>query len=230
MPRPRLRYLTLGAVCSALVVWACELPAPRELPGSHEKALATWKEHEKTVKSAIDQMTWGNEFGDACVFFARVTGIEIDADGDWVGWHPGPHARADLEHVRAWHAAHRGGLVWDEAAKTVSRRVQSEGPLGSPSLNVPEDPRVLELWERHESAVDKPTRPPDAKLDLHTAAAFFSALARLPLRFDEATGYPTTETREDFGRLQAWFGEHKDRLYWDDEAQAVKQRPATTGG
>lgn len=88
-------------------------------PADAAKAEVLWQQHEDAVVRALHGVSRGEEFGEACLFFQKLTGIQIHGDGSFVGWLPTPGAEQDLQHLRLWHRKNRGRIYWDAESHSV---------------------------------------------------------------------------------------------------------------
>jgi hypothetical protein len=90
---------------------------------SKAKALRTWDAHERVVAEVVEgRGRIDNQFGVACAFFERVTGLPSHADLMDVGVVPTKRTADDLAAWRAWHQQNSGRLSWDARSSSVEVR------------------------------------------------------------------------------------------------------------
>lgn len=89
---------------------------------SDSRALEIWRHHEAVVDRAIKGYQNEDEFIESCLFFLRLTGIDIDVNMSTVGFIPQAEAPKDLKRIRAWYKQNHSRLYWDEKTRTVQVR------------------------------------------------------------------------------------------------------------
>lgn len=108
---------------TTLAFASCRTPDP--LPD--RRVVEIWNRNEQAVEKAIGGYQKDDEFLDACTFFERVTGIEIHVNMFTLGVLPEPEAKDDLKKIRAWFAANRDRLYWDEMDRSVRVKPSTGG-------------------------------------------------------------------------------------------------------
>jgi len=63
----------------------------------------------------------GEEFIDACIFFQRLTGIEISGTMSFDGWMPNRDSARGLSEVKIWYKKNKKLLCWNEEIRSVVR-------------------------------------------------------------------------------------------------------------
>lgn len=82
-----------------------------------------WRKNEKIVTNALNGRGYSvEEFGRACKFFEKTTGIEIRGNGSFFGWLANRETAVDFKKVQAWYSVNHDRLYWDEASKSVKVR------------------------------------------------------------------------------------------------------------
>jgi len=84
-----------------------------------QQAQETWRRHEAVVVRALQGHQEDDELERALLFFADLTGIEIDANFFTLGVLPGPGSARDLEQLRVWYARNKERLYFDEDSLSV---------------------------------------------------------------------------------------------------------------
>lgn len=105
-----------------LVFVACRGLPPQKPESGRMTAEEIWSHHEDVVARAIEGRQEGDQFIEAVLFFAELTGIEIEVNMSTMGLIPKPETGRDLERIREWYAEHRECLYYDDAAEAVRRR------------------------------------------------------------------------------------------------------------
>jgi hypothetical protein len=114
--------LTLGAAifCSCSVESDPSHAAAKPKLAQDAHVVRVWEKQEKIMEDALAGRPYSiEEFGAACDFFTRLTGIEIRGNGSFFGWLPNEETAIDFKRVEEWYAANRDRLYWDEASKSV---------------------------------------------------------------------------------------------------------------
>jgi len=91
-------------------------------PAGALRAEAIWRHHEEAVERALSGVSKDEEFAEACLFFQRLTNIDLHGDGTFIGWIPTQQTKRDLIRLRAWHRANGKRIYWDPASKSVKVR------------------------------------------------------------------------------------------------------------
>jgi len=104
-----------------LVPFACRSLGPEELE-NRETAEEIWRHHEEVVALAIEGKQEGDQFIEAVLFFAELTGVEIEVNMSTMGFIPKTETIRDLERVREWYAEHRECLYYDAVRESVRLR------------------------------------------------------------------------------------------------------------
>lgn len=82
-----------------------------------------WRKNEKIVDNALSGRGYSvEEFGRACDFFEKTTGIEIRGNGSFFGWLANGDTAVDFKKVRAWYSVNHDRLYWDKVSKSVKVR------------------------------------------------------------------------------------------------------------
>lgn len=89
--------------------------------------------------------------------------------------------------------------------------------------------RALEVWKRHETALEHAIKGKQRNDEFGEACLFFEQVAGISVHVNIFTlGYATEpETKTDLKLIRAWYRENHERLYWDEATGTVKVRPAT---
>jgi len=90
-----------------------------------------------------------------------------------------------------------------------------------PSQPGHEDP--LEIWQQHETAIQRAVDGYIIDDEFRDACEFFLELTGIDVRGDGSyIGWlPTEETKEDLVSLQLWLDENRQRLDWDRDQREV---------
>lgn len=87
--------------------------------------------------------------------------------------------------------------------------------------------RALEVWKKHETAVEHAVKGKQRNDEFGEACLFFEQLTGISIHANIFTlGYaPEPEAKNDLKLIRAWYRENRERLYWDETAGTVKVRP-----
>lgn len=128
----KLKFICAILVLVALALTSCSVGAdsPHAAGGSghpqDSRVIEAWKKQERIMEDALAGRTYSiEEFGNACEFFTKLTGIEIRGNGSYFGWLPTQESATDFQRVKDWYAVNRDRLYWDEASGSV--KVQPSG-------------------------------------------------------------------------------------------------------
>ena len=181
----------------------------RPEPSSDAKAKATslWQEHASFVNTAVARRGSDDEILRAIEYFERVCEMEIGIECGTLGCFPLMRSPADLGGIRACRGSRGARLFSPREVAAAKTSVQE--------------------WDRHESVLVRSSDPRMPVEEFFAAREFFSRLTRLPtLHFEveksSKHAAASAETAHDLERLEQWFEQHKDRLYWDAKAQEVR--------
>lgn len=90
------------------------------------------------------------------------------------------------------------------------------------------DPRVRELWSRHDRTLEMALTKQWRNQELDDAQRFFDQLVPVSLHLDfQYVGtVPTPATKEALIELREWLVLNANRLYWDEPTATVRVRPS----
>lgn len=112
---------------------------------------------------------------------------------------------------------------WSLLSALVTLLLLAGGCAGTPEV----DPKAAAIWHKNEAIFRQALNGHQENDDFDHACAFFEQVTGMSLHLDFFTFgiLPTPESEHDLMRLRAWYRRNKHRLYWDEQAQAVKVRP-----
>ena len=109
-------------MCIALLLLSMAQLACDYASRSSDKAERVWRQHERVfidLREGRDVKV--AEVNDACLFFAKLTNVEIPASSHnlFVDCYPTKESHKALELLRDWYSRNRNCLYWNETSKSV---------------------------------------------------------------------------------------------------------------
>lgn len=163
--------------------------------------------NEAKVASAVGGGTYSpEEFAEACMFFTRLTGLEIRGNGTYLGLLPNEHTADDLKSVQEWYRKNNERIYWDEGAQAV----KVEAPAGAAGA----------LWWKHERVLIRLASGERLSADeFGEAARFFRDLTGIAVSSTDRGlvdwRFATEETYVALRKLHKWYDLNREKLYVD---------------
>lgn len=186
-------------------------------------AREVWREHEQVVSDAAEGKRVDlNDFADAALFFAKLTGINVPGDHSTIiDWMPNKDTGTALVPLRRWYAQHHHRLYWDEESKSVKVRLEAREAAAQDKAQA--------IWGAHLSVVDAAAKGKEIDPNaFREARHFFEELTGITVPEDASPlidWSPDGETLTVAEPLRSWCDVNCDRLYWDEVSQTVRVRP-----
>jgi hypothetical protein len=170
-----------------------------------------WLGRREIVARAVEGYTDTEKLVAARDFFLDRTGIEIDLDtlpsGDQIA---GLNAHDDLQKIQLWYADNHHQLIEDYPSRARRTDCDEERIRAE---------QAQEIWMSHESAVELALDGQQRDDDFVEAVRFFSDVTGIEIDVEIfSLGYlPGPHAKEDLTKIQAWYEQNADRLYFDED-------------